>query len=116
MKTRLVVLSLAAFGCLLAVSIWASLQLPITTSIAGLLADPAGGQNPWLLATLCDAGFAFLWFWAWVAYKETSNAVRLAWLVAIFTLGNLAMAAYMLLQLRRLPPDAAPADLLLRRV
>lgn len=40
---------------------------------------------------------------------------KLLWLIAILGLGNIAMAAYMLLELSRLPRDAGPRQLLLRR-
>jgi len=71
--------------------------------------------HPWFIATLFDTYFAFLTFWAWLAYKETSNLARLAWLLAICLLGNIAIAGYMLIQLFRLPPTATMSDLLLRR-
>ena len=80
-----------------------------------LVAHPGSGSNPWFIATLFDTYFGFLWFWAWVAYKERTPAMRALWLVLIFALGNIAMAAYMLMQLRKLPPDATAAQLLLRR-
>ena len=70
--------------------------------------------NPWFIATTFDAYFGFLWFWAWIAYKETSNLARGAWLVAVLLLGNIAMATYMLLQLRKLAPGAPAQALLLR--
>lgn len=50
-----------------------------------------------------------------VAYKERSWLSRVVWLVIILTLGNMAMATYMLIQLYRLPADAKIEDLLLRR-
>ena len=71
--------------------------------------------HPWFIATLFDTYFAFLTFYAWVAYKETSNLLRVAWLLAILILGNIAIAGYMLIQLFRLPPDAKIEGLLLRR-
>ncbi len=71
-------------------------------------------QHPWFIATLFDTYFAFLTFWAWVAYKETSNLMRIAWLIAILLLGNIAIAAYMLIQLWKLPRDATLSRLLLR--
>jgi len=78
-----------------------------------LAASPAG--NPWFIATLFDAYFGFLWFWLWVAYKETSWLARIVWLALILTLGNIAMASYMLIQLFRLSAGAKIEDLLLRR-
>ena len=72
-------------------------------------------QHPWFVATLFDTYFAFLTFFAWVAYKETSSVARILWLLAILTLGNFAIASYMLIQLFRLPADAKIEQLLLRR-
>ena len=40
---------------------------------------------------------------------------RLLWLVLILAMGNIAMAAYALIQLWKLPPGARIEDLLLRR-
>jgi hypothetical protein len=115
MKTRITLLALAALAALIGVSAWASANIGIVPAIQALLADPAGGIHPWFIATTFDAYFAFLWFWAWVAYKEPSNLARAAWLVLICGLGNIAMAAYVLLQLRALPADATVEQLLLRR-
>lgn len=115
MKIAIYLLAWTALAALIGISIWASGHIGIADSIRDLLADPTDGNDPWLIATLFDAYFGFLWFWAWVAYKETSNAARLAWLVLILGLGNIAMAIYMLIQLWRLPPGAGPEALLLRR-
>jgi hypothetical protein len=71
--------------------------------------------HPWFIATLFDTYFAFLAFWAWVAYKETSNLARGLWLVAILLLGNIAMAAYVLRELFRVPATAKIEAVLLRR-
>ena len=72
-------------------------------------------EDPWGLATLFDAYFGFITFYAWVAYREATALARGVWFVLIMALGNIAMAVYMLLLLRRLPADAAPSDILLRR-
>ena len=72
--------------------------------------------HPWFIATLFDTYFAFLWFWLWVAYKETSWLARLAWLLAILVLGNIALAIYVLVQLFRVPADARIEQVLLRRL
>ena len=101
------------FG-LIGVSTWATGHVSIVPVIQGLLSNPSGGTNPWLMVTLFDAYFGFLWFWLWVAYKEGRWAGRLLWLALILLLGNLAMAAYMLLVVFRLPPKASMSDLLLR--
>lgn len=75
---------------------------------------PQVTTDPWFIATLFDAYFAFLTFYCWVAYKENSWLVRAIWLVAILLLGNIAMASYMLVQLFKLPADAPIEKLLLR--
>lgn len=114
MKARVAGFSLAALFGLIGVSAWATGHQSIVVAIRDLVANPAAGNNPWLVATLFDAYFGFLWFWLWVAYKETSAVARGVWLLLILLLGNMAMAAYMLLKLWRLPADATVADLLLR--
>lgn len=71
--------------------------------------------DPWFKVTIYDTYFAFLTFYLWVFYKETSTALRLLWLAAVLLLGNFTIAAYMLIQLQRLEPGAGPQELLLRR-
>ena len=71
--------------------------------------------HPWFIATLFDTYFAFMTFFVWVAYKEKSWMARLLWLVAILLLGNIAMAAYMLIKLFKISPSATLEELLLRR-
>ncbi len=94
---------------MLGVTTWAS-------NIVALWETPrAVVTHPWFIATLFDTYFAFLTFYCWVAYKETSNVARIAWLIAILLLGNIAMAIYMLIQLFRLPTTARIEELLLRR-
>ena len=75
----------------------------------------AVATHPWFIATLFDTYFAFLAFWAWVAYKETSYLARGLWLVAILLLGNIAMSIYVLCELFRVPLNARFEDVLLRR-
>ena len=62
-----------------------------------------------------DTYWAFLTFYVWLAYKESSNLARLLWLVAILLLGNIAMAGYLLIQLFRLPSTAKIEELLVRK-
>lgn len=113
-------LGMGVFACtaligLIGVSVWATGHQSIAVAIADLMAQPGAGNNPWLVATLFDAYFGFLWFWLWVAYKETGWLARGLWLVLILLTGNMAMAAYMLIQLWRLPAGASVEQLLLRR-
>jgi hypothetical protein len=115
MKLRVSLFAFAALLGLIAVSTWATAQVSIVPAIQDLLQRPAEGYNAWFWATLLDAYFGFLWFWLWIAYKETGWGARLGWLLAVLLTGNMAMAIYTLIQLYRLPPDASFEDLLLRR-
>jgi len=94
---------------MLAVTGWASMEVALWKTPRAVV------THPWFIATLFDTYFAFLTFYLWLAYKETSNGARALWLVAILLLGNIAMATYMLIQLFRLPPGAKLEELLLRR-
>lgn len=100
---------------LVGVSTWATTHVSIVPAIQDLIANPSAGYTPWLVATLFDAYFGFLWFWLWIAYKETTWAMRLVWLVLVLCLGNIAMGAYMLIKIAQLPKNATFEDLLLRR-
>ena len=103
------------FGGILAgmliVTTTASLKQPLW-EWTGLVAEP---DRWWTYATLADAYFGFLTFYAWVFYKEASALARAGWFVAIMLLGNMAMAVYVLLQLRQLPAGQPAALILLRR-
>ncbi len=87
----------------------ASLDRGVMQAFAEIAADP------WGLATLFDAYFAFLTFYLWLAYKEASWLARALWLLGILLLGNFAIASYVLLQLFTLPPGGSMKDLLMRR-
>ena len=96
---------------MIAVTSWASLQQPVW-EWGGLTQRP---DNAWTIATLFDAYFGFVTFYVWLAYKERRWAPRISWLIAILLLGNMAMSAYVLLQLRRLPREEPMALLLTAR-
>lgn len=61
--------------------------------------------SPWAVATLFDAYFGFITFFVWVCYKELSSARKVIWFVLIMGLGNIAMSAYVLIQLFKLRPE-----------
>ena len=96
---------------MLVVTTTASLKQPLW-EWTGLVAEP---DRWWTYATLADAYFGFLTFYAWVFYKEATATARVGWFVAIMLLGNMAMAVYVLLQLRRLDADQPAVSILLRR-
>jgi len=110
-RTTLFVLFGGILAAMLVVTTTASLHQPLW-EWGGLQAEP---DRWWTYATLADAYFGFLTFYAWVFYKETSAAARAGWFVAIMLLGNIAMAIYVLLQLAKLPAGAPVSTLLLRQ-
>ena len=109
MKTFLTVVCCAVLAIMLYVTISASLHQDIVSATRQLWPDP------WFRATLVDAYCGFLFFWLWVAWREQSVAKSIPWFVLIMALGNLAMAGYILLQLRHLQSGDGVEALLLRR-
>jgi len=102
-----------AFTCVLismaSVTTWASMKLALWETPREVI------LHPWFIATLFDTYFAFLTFWAWVAYKETSWFARIAWLLGIVIFGNFVIASYMLIQFFRVPASASLEQILLRQ-
>jgi hypothetical protein len=90
--------------------------MTIRTGLAVSLsaAWPSYAANPWAIATLYDAYFGFVTFYAWVFYKERRVGTRVLWFLLIMGLGNIAMSFYVLIQLFRLRPQD-PAAAVLRR-
>ena len=99
-----------------AIFIW-MVFFTIKTSLEESLwaAMPAYAKNPWAMATLYDAYCGFITFFVWVAYKETAWLPRILWFVLIMALGNIAMSAYVLIELFRLHPEEGVECLLKRR-
>lgn len=96
------------FLTMLVVTSWASWQCPLWHTPQAVV------THPWFIATLFDTYFGFLTFYLWLATRETSWLTRIGWLVAILLLGNLAMSAYVLQIVWRLPATATLAEILLR--
>lgn len=109
MKTFLTTLCLAVLAVMLYVTISASLQQDLITATRQLWPDP------WFRATLADAYCGFLFFWLWVSWREQSAAKGALWFILIMALGNIAMAGYILLQLRHVRSGDGLEALLLRR-
>ena len=110
-KTALQVLFTCILLSLLLYSAWASSQQSMLLW-GGLTRLP---DRYWTIATLMDAYYGFITFYVWVFYKESRWLPRIAWFAAIMLLGNMAMSAYVLLQLRRLAPGQSTASLLTAR-
>ena len=96
---------------MIVVTSWATLRQPVW-EWGGLTQPP---DNAWTIATLFDAYFGFITFFVWVTYKQRRWGARIGWLIAILLLGNIAMSVYVLLQLRKLPPEEPMATLLTAR-
>lgn len=82
-------------------NLWANTRQPLF-QWGGLTTGP---DRYWTIAAFMDAYCGFLTFYAWVFYKETRWLKRILWFAAIMLLGNIAVSAYVLLQLMRLAPD-----------
>jgi len=109
MKTLLAAICLAVLAVMLYVTVSASLQQDLVTATRALWPDL------WFRATLADAYCGFLFFWLWLTWREQSAAKSALWFILIMTLGNLAMASYVLLQLRSLKPGEGIESLLQRQ-
>jgi hypothetical protein len=99
------------FASLTAYNLWASTQQPLW-EWGGLTRAP---DRYWTIAAFIDAYYGFITFYVWVAYKELRWSARVGWFLAIMLLGNVAVSAYVLLQLHRLAPDAPAAATLTAR-
>ena len=95
---------------MVAVTTWAGSQQSLSA-----FAHSATFREPWVIATLFDAYWAFITFFVWVAWKESGAVARLLWFVSIVLLGNIAMSAYMLAQLFAVRTTAPLAEVFTRR-
>jgi hypothetical protein len=101
------------FGGIFVFMVGMTIRTGLTVSL--WTAWPSYAANPWSMATLYDAYFGFVTFYAWVFYKERGLWARALWFLLIMGLGNIAMSSYVLFQLFRLMPDEPAAAILLRR-
>lgn len=110
-KTALKVLFSCILVSLLVYTAWASTRQPVL-QWGGLT---SGADRYWTIATFMDAYFGFLTFYVWVFFKESRLSLRITWFVAIMLLGNMAMSAYVLVQLLKLRPDQDASAILSAR-
>jgi biotin transporter BioY len=97
------------FGWMVVATVRTSLQVSLWDAWRGFSA------NPWAVATLYDAYAGFLTFYMWVVFKERGWGGRILWFVLIMCLGNIAMSAYVLRELFRLPAGEKVEAILWRR-
>lgn len=100
MSKSLKLLFLAILVTMLSVTSWAATQESI------LKIPPAVTGDPWFIATLFDAYFAFLVIFLFVCYREKSFLRKAIWGIAFAALGNIAISVYMLIALRKLKPGS----------
>ena len=110
MKLALKILFGGILVYMIAMTTWVGLHKSIMLSPN----EFSGASSLWAVATLFDAYFGFITFYAWVAYKETSWAARVVWFVLIMGLGNIAMSSYVLIPLFRPQPEQPASAILLR--
>ncbi len=109
MKTALKLL----FGFIFVFMVVMTIRTSMHVSLWGAM--PAFAASPWSMATLYDAYFGFITFFCWLAWRERSLGIKIAWFVAIMALGNIAMSAYVLLQLFGLKKEAGVGALFQRK-
>lgn len=96
----------AVFLSMIWVTSWASHLCP-------LFAVPrAVSTHPWFIATMFDAYWGFTTFFVWVCFKQLSWTARLAWFLAIMSLGNIAMSLYCLSELYMVKTDGKVLEVL----
>ena len=86
------------FAGIIAATLWVTVTASQQQSLGEFARGPVM-RDPWVVATLLDAYFAFLAFFVFVAWKEQSLPSRALWFVSLLLLGNFAIAAYMLREL-----------------
>ena len=91
-------LFIVVVASMLAVTSWASMHQSL-----GAFAHGPVIRDPWVVATLLDAYWAFIGVHVWVAWKEQSLPARVLWFVALIALGNIAVACYFLRELFSVP-------------
>jgi hypothetical protein len=78
---------------MISVSVWASLDSNVVSGFQYLFA------NRWGIATLGDTYFSFTIIYLWMAYKEPAWSKRVAWLIAVYAFGTIAISVFMLHEL-----------------
>ena len=109
-KIALKILFAGILAALLIYTSWAGTLQPVW-QWSGLT---TGNDRYWTIATLLDAYCGFLTFYVWLFYKERLWTRRIFWFIAIMLLGNMATAAYVLLQLAKLRAHQGVAAILTR--
>ncbi len=97
------------FFFMVAMTVRTSLQVSLWSAL------PSFAASPWSMATLYDAYFGFITFFCWLSWRERRFSLKVAWFALIMSLGNIAMSAYVLIQLFRLRPEETVSALFQRK-
>jgi len=92
---------------MLAVTSWASSEVALWNTPREV------GTHPWMIACLFDAYFGFITFFCWVCVRERGLGIKAFMLVSVLLLGNIAMAIYTLVALRKLGNERSVEKLML---
>lgn len=84
-------------------------------SVRGVFDNSELMQDAWFRVTLLDAYLGFLTVFIWIAWKERTLLRQSVWFVLVMTLGNMAISAYVLLQLAKLPTGSNLGEMLTMR-
>ncbi|MEP7363426.1 MAG: DUF1475 family protein [Acidobacteriota bacterium] len=96
MRNALVLLFGAILAIMIGVTWWAGMQVSIWDCW------PQFAGDRWTIATLFDAYCGFITFYVWLAWRERAWGARILWFLLVMGLGNMAMSAYVLIELARL--------------
>ncbi len=108
MKNRLIILFSALF-------IWVTYTVVDTSLQSNLFKEWDYLMSiPWMQATLWDFYANIFVLLVWVYYKEPTLLMKGLWTVLFITLGSIAVAGYVLIQLFRLNPGDGLEKVLLR--
>lgn len=104
-RRTLLCLFVAAFAVLFAFTVRAS-------QVRGVFDNASLMSDVWFQVTLLDAYLGFITVYVWIAWKEQTLLRRILWFVLVMVFGNMAVSAYILMQLMKLPADANLSDVL----
>jgi hypothetical protein len=72
-------------------------------------------SDVWFQVTLLDVYLGFITVYVWIAWKEETLVSRVLWFVLVMSFGNMAISAYVLMQLLKLPSGSGLFELLTTR-
>jgi hypothetical protein len=103
-------------SCLLAASFLLLLAFSVRALLVRSVFENASlMRDVWFQVTLLDAYLGFVTVYVWVAWKEQTTTGRMLWFLLIMAFGNMAVSAYILIQIINLPADSSLSEILTQR-